>query len=131
MSGASCSASKTSSIAVPMTPKTWVAPSALRASMTAAPPDIVAMQMPPPVARLARSSYPAGYCIPSRTMPQHAGERKGTVQPDTELIKADGTDGALSTEEQALVDRWQRAAGDRVDTRSIADVIGVTLSGAI
>jgi len=61
-------------------------------------------------------------------MPWEAGEGKGTV---TELIKADGTDGALSTEEQALVDRWQRAAGERMDTRSIADVIGVTLSGAI
>jgi DNA-binding GntR family transcriptional regulator len=53
------------------------------------------------------------------------------VQPETELINADGSDAAHSTEEQALLDRWQHATDDLVETRSIADVIGVTLSSAI
>jgi len=53
------------------------------------------------------------------------------VQPETEQIKADGPEVALSSEEQALLGRWQHAADDLVETRSIADVIGVTLSSAI
>jgi DNA-binding GntR family transcriptional regulator len=53
------------------------------------------------------------------------------VQPETELIKADGPAVTLSDEEQALLDRWQHASDEVVDTRSIADVIGVTLSSAI
>jgi DNA-binding GntR family transcriptional regulator len=53
------------------------------------------------------------------------------VQPETELIKAAGPDVTLSDEEQALLDRWLHAADRVVETRSIADVIGVTLSSAI
>lgn len=76
-------------------------------------------------------AVPPQYCIPSRTIAFTNPSGRATLQPETGLAKTNGADGALSSEERALLERWQRVSGDLIDSRSIADVIGSTLSGAI